>query len=163
VTASAPGASGTAMKPAEIEAFLRSQRTLVLVTLRPDGSPVAHPLWFTKLGDALYVNTREDSLKRRNVARDARVCAVVEGRCTPVADPEEIARVEKAEAEKSARIGSGLGELPEWFSQSRARRRERGDRVLLRIAMERVFSWDFARLRRHYAAAAQDGKQAGRS
>jgi PPOX class probable F420-dependent enzyme len=165
VTARARGASLTAMEPDEIEAFLQSQRTLVLVTLRADGSPVAHPLWFTKLGDALYVNTREDSLKRRNVARDARVCAVVEagesyfelrgvrieGRCTPVVDPEEIARVEQAEAEKSARIGSGLGELPEWFAPSRARRRERGDRVLLRIAMERVFSWDFAKARRHYA------------
>jgi hypothetical protein len=123
------------------------------------------------------VNTREDSLKRRNLARDARVCAVVEtgesyfelrgvrieGRCTPVEDPEEIARVENAEAEKSARIGSGLGELPEWFSQSRARRRDRGDRVLLRIAMERIFSWDFAKARRHYAAASQNGNQETRS
>jgi nitroimidazol reductase NimA-like FMN-containing flavoprotein (pyridoxamine 5'-phosphate oxidase superfamily) len=66
------------MTSAEIEAFLDSQRTLVLVTLRPDGSPVAHPMWFVKVGEALYVNTRRDSLKSRNVSRDCRVCGVLE-------------------------------------------------------------------------------------
>jgi len=158
------------MTPAEIDAFLDTQRTLVLVTLRPDGSPVAHPLWFAKLGDALYVNTRRESLKNRNVSGDARVCAVVEagdsyfelrgvrveGRCEPVEDPEEIARVQAAQAEKDRRIGSGMGEMPEWFSESRERRLDRGDRVLLRIPMERVYSWDFSKVRRHYARASDD-------
>ena len=158
------------MTPAEIDAFLDTQRTLVLVTLRPDGSPVAHPLWFAKLGDALYVNTRRESLKNRNVSGDARVCAVVEagdsyfelrgvrveGRCEPVEDPEEIARVQAAQAEKDRRIGSGMGEMPEWFSESRERRLDRGNRVLLRIPMERVYSWDFSKVRRHYARASDD-------
>jgi len=161
------------MSPAEITTFLESQRTLVLVTLRPDGSPVAHPLWFTTLGDAVYVNTRQDSLKLRNLVRDDRVCAVVEagesyfelrgvrieGRCTPVEDPDEIARVQAAQVEKEQRIGSGLGELPEWFSQSRARRLDRGDRVLLRIPMNRVFSWDFSKLRRHYTSTSKAESQ----
>jgi len=158
------------MTPAEIDAFLDTQRTLVLVTLRPDGSPVAHPLWFAKLADALYVNTRRESLKNRNVSGDARVCAVVEagdsyfelrgvrveGRCEPVEDPEEIARVQAAQAEKDRRIGSGMGEMPEWFSESRERRLDRGNRVLLRIPMERVYSWDFSKVRRHYARASDD-------
>jgi PPOX class probable F420-dependent enzyme len=158
------------MTEAEIDEFLASQRTLVLVTLRPDGSPVAHALWFTRLGRSLYVNTRRDSLKHRNIVRDPRVCALVEageayfelrgvrveGRCERVEDSAEIGRVEAAQAEKQARIGSGLGELPAWFSQSRERRLERGERVLLRIPMERVFSWDFSRARRHYARAAED-------
>jgi PPOX class probable F420-dependent enzyme len=153
------------MSPAEIASFLETQRTLVLVTLRPDGSPVAHPLWFTKLGDAVYVNTRRDSLKLRNLRRDARVCAVVEagesyfalrgvrieGRATQVEDPEEIARVQAAQIEKEERIGSGLEEMPGWFSENRARRLDRGDRVLVRIPMQRVFSWDFSRLRGRYA------------
>ena len=158
------------MTPAEIDAFLDTQRTLVLVTLRPDGSPVAHPMWFAKLADALYVNTRRLSLKNRNVSGDARVCAVVEagdsyfelrgvrveGRCEPVEDPEEIARVQAAQAEKDRRIGSGMGEMPEWFSESRERRLDRGNRVLLRIPMERVYSWDFSKVRRHYARASDD-------
>ncbi len=68
----------TAMDAAEIDAFLDHQRTLVLVSLRRDGSPVAHPLWFARVGDALYVNTRRESLKVRNVSRDSRFCAVAE-------------------------------------------------------------------------------------
>jgi len=152
------------MTPAEIGDFLDSQRTLVLVTLRPDGSPVAHPMWFTKLGDALYVDTKRSSLKHRNLARDDRVCAVVEagesyfelrgvrveGRCQEVKDPGEIARTRAAQAEKDARIGSGLGELPAWFAGSREQRLQRGDRVLLRIPMQRVYSWDFSKARGHY-------------
>jgi len=160
----------TEMTPAEIDAFLESERTLVLVTLRPDGSPVAHPLWFAKLGDALYVNTRRDSLKSRNVSQDARVCAVVEagesyfelrgvrieGRCEEVEDPGEIARVQAAQAAKDARIGSGLREMPAWLANSRARRLGRGDRVMLRLPMERVYSWDFSKVRRHYTRAPED-------
>jgi PPOX class probable F420-dependent enzyme len=153
------------MTPAEIDAFLESQRTLVLVTLRPDGSPVAHPMWFAKFGDAVYVDTRRDSLKWKNVSKDPRVCAVVEagetyfelrglrieGRCQRVDDPGEVARVEKAHAEKDGRIESGTAELPEWFSESRSRRRDRGDRVLLRIPLERIYSWDFSKVRGRYA------------
>ena len=164
------GAVTTAMTPAEIDAFLESQRTLVLVTLRKGGSPVAHALWFTRLGSSVYVNTRRDSLKTRNAARDSRVCALVEagetyfelrgvrieGRCARVEDPAETRRVEAAQAEKAARIGSGMGEMPAWFSESRERRLERGERVLLRIPMERVYSWDFSKLRRHYARASQE-------
>ena len=173
MTSSEKSAAGTGMSPSEIHLFLESQRTLVLVTLRPDGSPVAHPLWFTKLGNAVYVNTRRDSLKQRNLVRDARVCAIVEagesyfalrgvrieGRCTPVEDPEEIARVQAAQLEKEQRIGSGLDEMPEWFSKSRARRLDRGDRLMLRIPMDRIFSWDFSKLRRHYTSTSKDKGQ----
>jgi nitroimidazol reductase NimA-like FMN-containing flavoprotein (pyridoxamine 5'-phosphate oxidase superfamily) len=160
----------TQMTPNEIEAFLDSQRTLILVTLRPDGSPVAHPMWFAKLGEALYVDTRRESLKSRNVSQDARVCALVEagesylelrgvrveGRCEEVTDPDEVARVQAARTEKSERIGSGMGEMPSWFSGSRERRLDRGDRVLLRIPMERVYSWDFSKVRRHYTPSPED-------
>ena len=160
----------TEMTPAEIEAFLDAQRTLVLVTLRPDGSPVAHALWFARLEDALYVNTRRDSLKSRHIARDPRVCGLVEagehyfelrgvrieGRCEPVTDAQEIRRVQAAMAEKDRRLGSGLTELPEWFSGNRSERADRGDRVLFRIPMERVYSWDFSKAREHYAQPGTD-------
>ncbi len=156
--------AATQMTPDEIDAFLESERTLVLVTLRPDGSPVAHPMWFAKLGKALYINTRRNSLKNRNVSHNTRVCAVVEagesyfelrgvrveGRCEEVTDDDEIARAQSAQAAKDERIGSGTHEMPEWFSDSRQRRLGRGDRVVLRIAIERVHSWDFSKVRRHY-------------
>ena len=154
----------TQMTPDEIDAFLESERTLVLVTLRPDGSPVAHAMWFAKLEKALYVNTQKKSLKNRNVSHDARACAVVEsgesyfelrgvrveGRSEEVTDDDEIARAQAAQAAKDERIGSGMRELPEWFSSSRERRLGKGDRVVLRIPMERVHSWDFSKLREHY-------------
>jgi PPOX class probable F420-dependent enzyme len=159
--------AATQMTPAEIDAFLDSQRTLVFVTIRHDGSPVAHPVWFTRLGENVYVNTRSDSLKWRNAARDARVCAVVEagesyfdlrgvrieGRCQRVDDPGEIARVAAAQVEKEQRIGSGMGETPAWFSESRSRRLGRGERVLLRIPIERVYAWDFSKTRDHYTGS----------
>ena len=158
------------MTPAEIEAFLDGQRTLVLVTLRSDGSPVAHALWFVRLDDALYVNTRRNSLKSRHIARDSRVCALVEagesyfdlqgvrieGRCGLVTDAQEIRRLQVAMAEKDRRLGSGLTELPEWFSGNRSERADRGDRVLFRIPMERVYSWDFSKVREHYARPVTD-------
>lgn len=169
--------AATQMTPDEIDAFLESERTLVLVTLRPDGSPVAHPLWFTKLGEALYVNTRRQSLKNRNISQDARVCAVVEageayfelrgvrveGRCQEVTDPSEIARAQAAQAQKSQRIGSGMDEMPAWFSGSRERRLDRGDRLMLRIPIERVHSWDFSKVRRHYTRDAADPVEEERS
>ena len=159
--------AATQMTREEIDAFLDSQRTVLFVTIRRDGSPVAHPVWFTRLGENIYVNTRSDSLKSRNVARDPRVCATVEagetyfelrgvrieGRCQRVDDPDEIARVEAAQAEKDRRIGSGMGETPEWFPESRSRRLGRGERVLLRIPIERVYAWDFSKLRGHYAGS----------
>jgi len=157
------------MGAGEIDAFLDRQRTLVLVSLRLVGSPVAHPLWFARVGDAVYVNTRRDSLKVRNLSRDSRYCAVaeegasyfelrgvrIEGCCTEVGDPDEIARAEAAQREKDARIGSGMAELPAWFASSRERRLERGERVMLRLSIERVYSWDFSKLRGHYARGAE--------
>ncbi len=158
------------MTSGEIDDFLASERTLVLVTLRPDGSPVAHAMWFAKLGDALYINTRRKSLKTRNVSQDERVCALVEagesyfelrgvrveGCCVEVTDEDEIARAQSAQAAKDERIGSGMRDMPEWFEGSRKRRLGQGDRVVMRIAMERVYSWDFSKVRGHYARGSQD-------
>jgi len=156
------------MTPDEIASFLDTQRTLILVTLRSDGSPVAHPMWFARVGDALYINTRSDSFKWKNAVRDPRVCAVVEdgetyfalrgvrveGRCQPVEDPQEAKRVREALEEKDRRIGSGVAEMPAWFAGSRSQRLDRGARVVLRIPMDRVYSWDFSKVREHYQRAA---------
>lgn len=165
----------TEMTSAEIRSFLDAERTLVLVTLRKDGSPIAHPMWFTLVDDGVYVDTRSDSLKVANIAADARVCAVVEsgetyfelrgvrieGRCRLVTHADEIARVHEKQAEKADRIGSGLEGMPEWFADSRSRRLGQGRRALLRIPMERVYSWDFSKARAHYkrsgAAPATEG------
>jgi nitroimidazol reductase NimA-like FMN-containing flavoprotein (pyridoxamine 5'-phosphate oxidase superfamily) len=157
----------TSMSPAEVEEYLASQRTIVVTTLRPDGSPVAHPLWFVKLGRNVYIDTRANSIKHRNILNDPRVCAVVEsgesyfelrgvrieGACQPVTDDEEIERVQAALDEKDRVLGSGMAEMPDWFAKNRTERRSRGDRVMLRIPMDRVYSWDFSQARKHYVPA----------
>ena len=154
----------TRMSPAEVEEFLARERTITVTTLRPDGSPVAHPLWFVALEGCVYIDTRANSLKHRNILNDPRVCAVVEsgesylelrgvrieGACQPVSDADEIDRVQAALEEKDRALGSGMTEMPDWFSKNRQKRRNTGDRVLLRIPMGRVYSWDFSKVRGHY-------------
>src|SRR5262249_19652401 len=158
----------TSMKPAEVREFLRTQRTLILSTLKRDGAPVSHALWFTYLDDAIYLDTQSASFKARNIRRDPRVCCLVEagetyfelrgvmiqGRCVPVEDAEEIRRVEAAAADKSARIGSGLEEMPGWFGDNRKGRRTRGSRVMLKVPLERVTTWNFGQTRDHYTRIA---------
>jgi PPOX class probable F420-dependent enzyme len=158
----------TAMAPGEAREFLRTQRTLILSTLKPDGAPVSHALWFTYLDDAVYFDTQAESFKARNIGRDARVCCLVEagetyfelrgvmiqGRCEPVDDPDEVQRVEAAAAEKNARIGRGLEGLPGWFGESRRGRRDRGARVLFKVPLAKVTTWNFEQARDHFARAA---------
>jgi hypothetical protein len=119
------------------------------------------------LDGAVYVDTQAGSFKYRNVERDDRVCCLVEaggsylelrgvmieGRASVVTDETERKRVQEALAAKAARIGSGLGEMPAHFSGSRRQRSERGERILLRIPLERVRSWDFGKVRQHYRRA----------
>ena len=157
----------TFLSPDEVRDFLESQGTLVLSTVKKDGAPVAHALWFTYLDDAVYFDTQSASFKARNIARDNRVCCLVEagetyfelrgvmiqGHCVPVEDEAEIARVEAAKERKNQRIGSGLAEMPEWFGDSRTKRRERGARALFKVPMEKVTTWNFGQVREHYAAA----------
>jgi short-subunit dehydrogenase/nitroimidazol reductase NimA-like FMN-containing flavoprotein (pyridoxamine 5'-phosphate oxidase superfamily) len=157
----------TAMTQEEVTEFLETQRTLVLATTRRSGSPVMHALWFTYLDGAIYVNIQSASFKSRNIRRDNRVCCLVEagesyfelrgvmieGRAVPVDDPEELARVQAAADRKAERIGSGTQELPAYFAESRRRRLQRGARVMLRVPLERVSSWDFGKARDHYRKA----------
>jgi nitroimidazol reductase NimA-like FMN-containing flavoprotein (pyridoxamine 5'-phosphate oxidase superfamily) len=161
----------TSMTPEEVREFLQTQRTLILSTLKQDGGPVSHALWFTYLDDAVYIDIQSESFKARNIRRDPRVCCLVEdgetyfdlrgvmiqGRCVPVEDPEEEVRVMAARAEKDALIGSGTEELPDWFGDSRTSRRDRGTRVLLKVPFEKVTTWNFGQVREHYAAAARRG------
>jgi PPOX class probable F420-dependent enzyme len=164
----------TSMTPEEVREFLKTQRTLIVSTLKRDGAPVSHALWFTYLDDAVYFDTQSESFKARNIRRDSRVCCLVEagekyfelrgvmiqGRCVPVEDAEEVRRVEAAAAEKNARIGSGLEDLPGWFGDSRRGRRSRGDRVLLKVPLEKVTTWNFGQARDHYArTASREGER----
>ncbi len=157
----------TSLTPDEVRGFLENQRTLVLATIKKDGAPVMHALWFTYLDNAVYFNIQARSFKNQNIQRDNRVSCLVEagetyfdlrgvmiqGRCAPVEDAQEMERVQAALAAKNARIGSGTEELPAYFSESRSRRTTRGDRVMLKVSMDKVTTWDFGKVREHYKQA----------
>jgi len=144
--------------------FLENQRTAILATTRKTGSPVMHAVWFVYHDNAIYINVQRSSFKFSNILRDPRVCALVEdgesyfelrgvsveGEAIEVTDDAEILRVQDAQDAKHQRIGSGTQSMPNYFEKSRAKRLQRGDRVLIRIPMTQVRSWDFGKARAHY-------------
>jgi len=154
----------TEMTPQEMVDFLEGQRTLVVASLRPSGSPVMHAVWFVYLDNAVYINIQRSSFKFKNMLRDPRVSALVEdgesyfelrgvmieGNAAEVSDDNEILRVQDAQDLKHQRIGSGTENMPAYFTKSREERLQRGDRVLVKIPMTKVRSWDFGKAKAHY-------------
>ncbi len=152
------------MTPEEISELLENQRTLILATTRREGTPVMHALWFTYVDDAVYFNIQATSFKYKNIQRDDQVCclveageeyfdlrgAMIEGRATLVEDADERDRVQAAADAKNERIGSGLEQMPGYFSKSRRQRLERGDRVMIKVPLDHVRSWHFGKVRDHY-------------
>jgi PPOX class probable F420-dependent enzyme len=57
--------------------ILSGANTGVLVTLGPDGSPHAAPVWFLLDGSDVLVSTRAGNQKHRNMLRDPRVTFAV--------------------------------------------------------------------------------------
>ena len=54
-----------------------------LVTLMPDGSPQASPVWIDLDGDMILVNTAEGRVKTKNVRRDPRVAISIYDQAQP--------------------------------------------------------------------------------
>lgn len=84
------------------ERRLRACRTYWFVSVRPDGTPHAMPLWGVWVDDAFYFSTGGQSRKARNLKHNAHcvVCTdrgeeavVVEGRARKVTDKKLFARI----------------------------------------------------------------------
>lgn len=60
----------------EALALLAKSRRVVLLTLRPDGSPTAHPMTGTFARGRLAFSSYRKAAKTRNVARDPRTCSL---------------------------------------------------------------------------------------
>ena len=157
----------TSLTPDEVTEFLETERTLILASVKKSGSPVMHALWFTYLDGAVYFNIHGDSFKYKNIQRDNRVCCMVEagetylelrgvmieGRVVLVEDEDELARVQVASDRKGERIGSGMEEMPAYFSKSRQGRLERRERIMLKVPLDKVRTWNFAQVREYYEKA----------
>lgn len=93
------------MSSEEWHAFVsHGTRTAVLSTVGADGSPHSAPVWFVLDGDDVVLNTGKNTVKGRNLLRDARVSicvdddrppfsfVVLQGRATVSEDMAELRR-----------------------------------------------------------------------
>lgn len=130
--------------------------TGILTTLRRDGVPMALPVWFVALDDAVYFRTPARSKKVGRVANDSRASFLVEsgerwaeleavhltGRVEVVVDEEVIARVGADFHEKYASFRTPSSEMP-----PATRGHYEVAKVTIRfVPDDRIVSWDNRRL-----------------
>src|SRR5687768_17531040 len=124
-----------------VEGRLRSTRSMILASVRPDGRPHAIPTWFWwDGGSALYFITARGTQKQRNLSREPWAVAhfgdgddvlFVEGPVSVVEDPVETARVDSAYQAKYVDPVSG----------ARASVFENPADDVYRIDLRRVVTW----------------------
>ena len=88
--------------------LLYGTRTGKLATVREDGRPHVVPIWFVMDGDTLIFTTGGNSVKARNIRRDARVALCVDDETPPYAF---------ITVEGTAAMSADLGELLHWATR----------------------------------------------
>lgn len=66
------------MSPAEVDAFLAEQKTLVVASIGRSGVPHLAPMWFAVLDGAIVFCTDRKSQKIANLRREPRMSVLVE-------------------------------------------------------------------------------------
>ncbi|MEE1771664.1 MULTISPECIES: PPOX class F420-dependent oxidoreductase [unclassified Streptomyces] len=67
----------------ELKALLDTPVFVTVVTVQPDGSPQASPVWAKRDGDDVLISTSVGRRKERNLSRDPRVSVVVQPFAAP--------------------------------------------------------------------------------
>ncbi|MBI1845963.1 MAG: pyridoxamine 5'-phosphate oxidase family protein [Candidatus Rokubacteria bacterium] len=128
----------------QIQAFLATKDVVVLATVRPDGGPLAMPMWFVHDAEAVTMLSVNGLAKIANMQRDPRVCVVAEagtrgdvrgvtvvGRAAFLADsPERRALVERFHAKYDPHL------VRLWNGRAMP-----ANRVMFRITPDRVGAW----------------------
>jgi PPOX class probable F420-dependent enzyme len=132
---------------AAVQRFLATKEIVLLATVREDGAPLAMPMWFLHDAVTLTMISEAGTQKVRNLRRDPRVCVVAEaggggegirgvtvfGRAEFLEDgPERRALIDRLHAKYPSLAGFWGG------------RTMPADRVMFRIAPERVKCWGLA-------------------
>ncbi len=73
------------MTAQETQAFLDETHVANLVTLNPDGSPQAAPVWYVHRQGRLHISAGASAVKVRNIRRDARVAVSIANDSSPAA------------------------------------------------------------------------------
>ena len=136
----------------DVREFLRSSRTMILVSNGRDGYPHPMPMWFTVDDDgAVRMTTFRKSQKIANLRRDPRVSLLVEsgevyeqlkgvvlyGRAELVRDTEQVIDTLIDANKLGDRTNSEVRD---------AMRSNASKRVVIRVKPERIVSWDHAKL-----------------
>ena len=129
------------LSPQQIDAFLDERHTLVLATLRRDGSVHLSTVWYRWDGQAFWISTNGDRTKYRNIERDPRVGVLVDD---PPRETSVSARGQaQAVAFDEGAYDGALAIVRRYVDDPVAYLAERSGepRVLLRIEPDSITSW----------------------
>lgn len=144
------------MSEAEIDAFLAGRHTMNVATLNHDGTIHLVAMWYAVMGGDPVFWTFGKSQKIRNIERDPAVTCLVEtgdeyaelrgvevvGRGTVVRERDDILAIGEAVYERY--FGAITEEVRPFVHQTGAKR------LGVRIAIDRVVSWDHSKLEGAY-------------
>jgi PPOX class probable F420-dependent enzyme len=132
---------------AAIQKFLATKQVALLATVQADGAPLAMPMWFLHDAATLTMISVEGTQKVRNLRHDPRVCVVAEAG----GGGEDIRGVTVTGRAEFLADGAERRALIERFHEKYPRlshlwggRGMPANRVMFRIAPERVKSWGLA-------------------
>ena len=140
------------MTPLEVEEFLAERRPVTMCTLNHDGSVHAVAMWYGFVDGAVAIETKAKSQKARNLQRDPRLTLMAEdgeyyeelrgvelvGRGEIVEDPEKVFALGVSVFD---RYYGGYSEPMRPFVEAMLNKR-----VVVRLAVARVVSWDHRKL-----------------
>ncbi|GAA2401730.1 pyridoxamine 5'-phosphate oxidase family protein [Actinomadura vinacea] len=139
----------------ERDAFLRDQPVCRVATVGPDGRPHTSALWFVWDGTALWLNSLVRSRRWTDLTRDPRLSVIVDD---GGADFMRLRGVELlgdvqivGEVPRKGEPAEELGAPERLFADKYAGGRDfayDGRHAWLRLAPEKIVSWDFGKLRR---------------
>jgi PPOX class probable F420-dependent enzyme len=141
------------MTPEEADAFLHEQRTMSIATIGRDGRPHVIAMWYAFLDGAPCFWTFAKSQKVVNLRRDPRITCMVEAGETYdqlrgveliahariIEDEAEVIRFGIAEFERYQGIKVTEAIMPQVTRMA-------NKRVVIKIEVERVVSWDHRKL-----------------
>ena len=145
------------MTEAEVDAFLEEQRTMSIATIGADGRPHVVAMWYAFVDGALCFWTFAKSQKVVNLRRDNRITGLVEDgdAYAELRGVELIARAQISDDEDEV-LKFGLAEseryqnMPVNDAMIAAVKKMAKKRVVVRLVIERVVSWDHRKLGGRY-------------
>ena len=145
------------MTEAEVDTFLKEQRTMAVATIGADGRPHVVAMWYAFVDGALCFWTFAKSQKVVNLRRDSRItCLVEDGDVyANLRGVELVARAHITDDEDEV-IKFGIAEsaryqnVPVNEAMIAAVKKMANKRVVVRLEVERVVSWDHRKLRGGY-------------